>query len=182
MRHNSGPVKATQAGLPLRAKADFMEPVLVLLIFLTGWLHDPSHQAVPPGSPLPGTWVVQGRDRLPWQGLMDLERQGDNSYRGCIEWRSGRRLVGHETVVGRYDPKSRQFTLQGVAVLEPKTELGAHATFRARVSEEGKTLEQGRWFGAKVATGTWRAWHESVTLSGACARARAYPKVSITTH
>lgn len=63
---------------------------------------------------------------------------------GFFEWRSGEQVLGREYIVANFDATSRQIFIEGKSVESPTGTL-AVGSFSARVSDDGRKLEDGTW-------------------------------------
>lgn len=118
--------------------------------------------------PRAGVWKVSGRDDdgVRWRAGFTITKRvrvGRNyEIRGVFRWSSKDvEDSGREYVNGTFYPASGKLSLRGYAVKSERGEI-MKTIYSGRVSDLGKLISKGRWFGKDVVNGTWRAeWQKS---------------------
>jgi hypothetical protein len=148
-----------------------LKRLLITLAVLTALYMVPSKAAAQSSAwtaPKAGVWKVTGRDDdgTRWTGSFTVtRRQRVGSHfeiHGYFRWRSlDGETAGRESVKGTFYPANGKLSLRGYAVKSERGEI-MRTTYASRVSNRGRSITKGRWYGKDVVKGTWRAdWQKS---------------------
>ena len=115
---------------------------------------------VPPRS---GIWNLKGADDagIQWTAKVRLARTakkgGIQRYRGSFNWVSADgNASGREYFTGRFDRRSGLLRLKSSRVVAEKGDLGL-GNYVGFGRSKGRRIVGGKWYGADVVPGTWRA-------------------------
>ncbi len=76
---------------------------------------------------------------------------------GYFEWMLGGRFQSKERFSGYCDVKSGRLLLTGSGAEFENRNRGKTATYEGRVSEDGRTIHEGEWYGRDIVPGVWSA-------------------------
>ncbi len=112
-------------------------------------------------------WQVKGMDSIAWTAQLVFLEESNVGY---FDWKSADGAnSGREPFTYSFDDKTQVLRIWGAKIIDPKGNI-IHAQYKATLSEDGKRLENGTWFGPGVLPGTWTATRAKTTDLGAVSR------------
>jgi len=135
---------------------NILTSVLVFVLLLLP--HGMYAQAQEVGPAL-GTWELSGKDRREWKAVLVISKRDGAGYAGFLKWRAlgGEPAGGSEQFKGVFNSSTKVITLKGMDMKDKKGSIASGSIYEATVTQDGRALRNGTWFGPNVAPGTWFA-------------------------